>query len=165
VTTAVVVPGNGALGRDGVYRISKRCRRVVAEAEHLAHELAPRVVVFTGAAPGGGPSEAEQMRAAWQGPPAELVVETTARLTAENASRTLPLLRERGVDRAVVVCARMHAVRTRFFFSRIYGTDGIEISVATVGGVPSPSELAWELVALPLSRRHLRMARDDLDGR
>ena len=39
------------------------------------------------------------MRDAWRGPAVELVVEPTARHTAENAARTLPLLLERDVGR------------------------------------------------------------------
>src|SRR2546421_2409733 len=108
MATAIVVPGNGSLGQDGVYRISGRCRTLVAAAERAAAELSPRVVVFSGWSPDGGPSEAEQMRDAWRGPDVELVVEPTARITAENVSRTLPLLLERQIDRAVVVCAPVH---------------------------------------------------------
>ena len=40
-------------------------------------------------------------------------VEPTARTTAENAARTLPLLVELGVRRAVVVCAPLHFVRRK----------------------------------------------------
>src|SRR4051794_25504515 len=117
---AIVVPGSGSLGRDGVYRITERCRRVVGGAGRLADELEPELVVFSGWSPVGGPSEAEQMRDAWAGPPVELVAETTARTTAQNASRTLPLLLVHGVERAVVVCAPLHAARARFFFRGLY---------------------------------------------
>src|SRR5437763_15827093 len=99
MTTAIVVPGHGRLDRDGVYRISARCRRLVREAERLAELLPAHAVVFSGWSPVGGASEAEQMRGAWRGPAAELVVEPTARVTAENAARTPPLLVERGTRR------------------------------------------------------------------
>ena len=160
--TAIVVPGNGARQRDGSYRISTRCLGLVARAQRLAEELDPLAVVFTGAARGGGPSEAEQMREAWQGPPVELVVEPRARNTAENAARTLPLLLERGVERAVVVCARLHGARVRFFFAGVYGSRAIETSVVPVGRLPTPGEVAWELAAFPLRRRHLRAAETEL---
>jgi uncharacterized SAM-binding protein YcdF (DUF218 family) len=160
MSAAIVVPGNGAVGRDGVYRISKRCLRLVSAAERLAAELAPRAVVFTGAR-----GEAEQMRDAWRGPDVELVVEPTARRTAENASRTLPLLRERDIERALVVCGRTHSLRARFFFTRIYGGAGIDARFHVVGRVPWPTELAWEVVAFPLRRRHLDLARRELDRR
>jgi uncharacterized SAM-binding protein YcdF (DUF218 family) len=162
VSTAIVVPGNGAVSRDGVYRVSKRCLGLVGRAEALAVELEPQAVLFTGAGRSGSPSEAEQMRAAWQGPPVELVVEPSARNTAENAARTLPLLLERGIDRAVVVSARLHGFRVRFFFSRVYGTHGVETAFVSVGRVPSPREVGWELVALPFRRRHLHAAENEL---
>ena len=160
MSTAIVVPGNGAVGRDGVYRISKRCLRLVAAAERLAAELVPRAVIFTGAR-----SEAEQMRDAWRGPEVDLVLEPTARRTAENASRTLPLLLERGIDSAVVVCGRTHSLRARFFFTRIFGGAGIETRFRVVGRLPWPTELAWELAAFPLRRRHLARARRELERR
>ena len=162
MSTAVVIPGNGVLGRDGVYRLSERCLRLVAHAELLAAELEPRAVVFTGTAWGHGPTEAEQMRSAWQGPGVELVIEPTARMTAENASRTLPLLLARGVDRAVVLSGRLHSFRVRYFFSRVYGSRGIETSFVVAGGPPTAREIGWELVAFPLRRRHLSAAETEL---
>ena len=145
-----------------MYRISPRCLRLVREAELLAASLSARTVVFSGWSPAGGPSEAEQMRAAWQGPPIELVVEPTATVTAQNAGRTLPLLVERGIRRAVVVCAPLHLYRTRYFFSRLFGPHGIETEFHPVRLPLSPSALAWELMALPVCRLQLRAARAEL---
>jgi uncharacterized SAM-binding protein YcdF (DUF218 family) len=159
---ALVVPGNGVLGLDGVHRISGRCRRLVAEAERLAAELSPRAVVFTGWSPSGGVSEAEQMRDAWRGPSVELVVEPTARTTAENASRTLPLLRERGIDQALVVCAPLHVFRTRFFFRRLFDRFGIATRFHVARVVPTPHALAWELAALSVRKAQLRAAEEEL---
>ena len=51
------------------------------------------------------------MRAAWRGADVELLVEPTASVKAENASRALPLLLEREIRRAVVVCAPLHLYR------------------------------------------------------
>jgi uncharacterized SAM-binding protein YcdF (DUF218 family) len=158
VALAIIVPGHGALGPDGVYRISARCRRVLAEAERLALELAPRAVVFSGWSPRGFSSEAEQMRELWAGPDVELVVESTARTTAENAARTLPVLAERGITRAVVVCAPVHLRRTRYFFRHLYGPFGIETSFRVPRVAPSPAGIAWELLALPVRRVQLRAA-------
>jgi uncharacterized SAM-binding protein YcdF (DUF218 family) len=163
--TALVVLGNGFLDRDGVYRISVSCLRLVAEAERLAEELAPEVVVFTGWSPTGGPSEAEQMRDAWRGPQVELVVEPSARNTAQNAARTLPLLLEREVERAVVVCAPLHLPRTRFFFGRLFDGMAIETSVHVARFLPTPRALAWELAAMPVRRAQLRAARAELQRR
>jgi len=159
---AIVVPGNGGVGRDGVYRISSACLRLVREAERLAERLPADVVVFSGWSPAGGTPEAEQMCAAWQGVDVELVVEPTAAVTAQNASRTLPLLLERGLRRAVVVCTPLHSYRTRFFFSRIYGAAGIETDFRLAPVALSPFALAWELLALPFCRPQLRAARAEV---
>ena len=162
MTTAIVVPGHGRRGRHGVYRISRRCRALVREAERLAAALPAEVVVFSGWSPAGGESEAEQMRAAWRGPDVELVPEPTATVTAQNAARTLPLLLERGVDRAVVVCAPHHLYRTRYFFTRLYGAAGIATEFRVARTPPSPYAIAWELVALPVRRAHLRAAESEI---
>jgi uncharacterized SAM-binding protein YcdF (DUF218 family) len=162
VSIAIVVPGNGAAGRDGVYRITDRCVALVADAARLAEELEPAVVVFTGWSPSGGLTEAEQMRDVWAGPAVELVVEPTARTTAQNAARTLPLLLERGIERAVVVCTPAHAVRSRFFFARLYRPHGVETEVRAVKVARSPRALAWEVGALTVRRAQLRRASAEL---
>ncbi len=159
---AIVVPGNGAAGLTGRYRISARCLRLVREAELLADSLPAATVVFSGWSPVRGPSEAEQMRAAWRGPDVELVVEPTATVTAQNAARTLPLLVERGIRKAVVVCAPLHLFRTRYFFSRLFEPYGIETEFRVVRVMRTPSALAWELAALPVCRAQLRAARNEL---
>jgi len=161
--TAIVVPGHGSVGRDGVYRISRRCLRLVTEAERVARLVSPEVVVFTGWSPAGGRSEAEQMRAAWRGPHVELVAEPTARITAENAARTLPLLLDRGIERAVVVCTPSHLARARFFFGRLYAHRGVTTRFSVAPVAPSPSAIVRELLALPLCRHQLRAARAELE--
>lgn len=163
--TAIVVPGNGAFEADGAYRITARCRRVVAEAERLASRIAPRAVVFSGWAPDGSASEAEQMLAAWRGPDIELVAEPTARITAENAARTLPLLLERGVARALVVTTPLHLYRARWFFRRLYAAHGIETRFRAAPVAPTFHALAWELVALTARSRQLEAARAELSRR
>jgi uncharacterized SAM-binding protein YcdF (DUF218 family) len=162
VSVAIVVPGNGSVGRDGVYRISQGCRQLVREAEGLAEALPAAAVLFSGWSPDGGASEAEQMRTAWSGADVELVLEPTATVTAQNASRTLPLLLERGLRSAVVVCAPLHRYRTRFFFTRLYGPAGIETDFHLASIVSSPATLAWELLALPLCGLQLRSARAEV---
>src|SRR5438874_7877871 len=138
---AIVVPGNGMLARDGAYRIRRRCKRLVAEAERLAGRRSARLVAFSGWAPDGGPSEAEQMRALWRGPAVELVTEETATTTAENAARTLPILLERDIRRAIVVCTPVHLFRARWLFRRIYGAHGVSVSFRVVPVAPTPGAL------------------------
>ena len=165
VRTAIVVPGHGGVGPDGVHRITPRCLRLVAEAESLAARIGPQVVVLSGWSSTGGRSEAEQMRDAWRGPEVELLVEPTARFTAENASRTLPLLLERGIELAVVICAPPHLARTRILFRRLYGVRGMPVRFRVAWAVPSLRAVAWELAALPLVPAQLRAARAELDRR
>jgi uncharacterized SAM-binding protein YcdF (DUF218 family) len=157
---ALVVPGHSRR-----HHISRTCRRLVAEAEGLAERCRPDVVVFSGWSPAGGVPEAEQMRRLWRGPDAELVVEPTARTTAQNAARTLPLLLERGVERAVVVCAPLHRFRVRTFFRRIYEAAGIETSIHVARMPPTPFALAWELGALTVRSRQLRQAESEVARR
>lgn len=163
--TAIVVPGHGWPDRGGVHRISRRCLGLVREAEQLASSAGADVVVFSGWSSTGGPSEAEQMRDEWRGPAAELVVEPTATNTAENAARTLPLLRERGVERAVVVCAPTHLPRVRVLFGRIYRSAGVDVAFRAAPLTPTVRAVAWELAAFPFLPVQLRAARADLARR
>jgi uncharacterized SAM-binding protein YcdF (DUF218 family) len=163
--TAIVVPGHGDLDLDGAHRITRRCLRLVREAERLVSAGGADVVVFSGWSSTGGPSEAEQMRDAWSGPDVELVVEPTARNTAENAARTLPLLRDRGIERAVVVCAPTHLARTRLLFGRLYRGAGVDTAFRTPAVAPSLRSIAWELAAFPFLPAQLRAARTELERR
>jgi uncharacterized SAM-binding protein YcdF (DUF218 family) len=162
VGTAIVVPGHAKRGRDGVYRISATCLGLVREAERIARQTPVDAVIFTGWAPRGGESEAEQMRDAWRGPDVELVVEPTASVTAENASRTVPMLVERRIRRAIVVCARFHVYRTRFFFSRLYAAAGITAELRVAQVPTGVRALAWEIAAAAVCRRQLRAAKAEL---
>ena len=160
--TAIVVPGHAVRRLGDSHRISAVCLRLVDAAALLAESQPVDAVVFSGWSRGRGISEAEQMRDAWRGPDVELVVEPTASMTAENAARTLPLLVERGISRALVVCAPLHVYRARFFFSRLYGAHGIASEFHVVTFVPRPQALVWELAAAPLVRRQLRAAEAEL---
>jgi uncharacterized SAM-binding protein YcdF (DUF218 family) len=154
VSIAVVVPGHSRRGR-----VSRRCLRLVAAAAAIADELGAGVVVFSGL------GEAEAMRTAWPGrTDLELVVEPTARITAENAARTLPLLRERGVTRAVVVCGRTHAARVRFFFRTLYSRYGVETEVRPVGLAVHPGSLVREMGAALVAGRQRRAAHAEVEG-
>jgi hypothetical protein len=153
-----VVPGHSVAGR-----LSTRCRRVLAVAATLADGQAPRVVIFSGWARNGGASEAEQMLADWPGRrDIELVIEPTARITAENASRSLPLLLERGIRHATVVCSALHATRVRYLFPALYGRFGVDCDVRAAWTAPTPAGIAWELAAFPFLRRQRRAAFSEL---
>lgn len=160
---ALVVLGSSRRNRAGDYAISRGCRRNVGHAAQLAKTHAPQVVVFSGWAPNGGIPEAEQMLALWQGPSVELVLEPTASTTAENAARTLPLLVDRNIRHAVIVCAPLHLYRARWFFRRLYSARGIETSFTTPTALPLPSALVWELGAMTVRSRQLRDAEQELE--
>jgi uncharacterized SAM-binding protein YcdF (DUF218 family) len=151
---AIVVPGHSRRGL-----VSGRCLRLVEAAAELAERVDPAVVVFSGR------GEADGMLRAWPGRrDLDLVVEPTARITAENAARTLPLLLERGVDRALVVCALAHAPRVRFFFTGLHGRYGVACTVAPVAGTLRPAALGRELAAAALARRQRRVALAELQA-
>jgi len=151
---ALVVLGNG---------LPAVRRRLVAEAERTASRLQPEVVVFTGWSARGGSSEAAQMRALWRSPDAELVVEETASTTAENAARTLPLLLERGVKRAVVICTPLHYFRARWIFRQVYERRGADVRFQLARVAPTPGALLWELGAFTVAPRQVREAEDELE--
>jgi uncharacterized SAM-binding protein YcdF (DUF218 family) len=135
-------------------------RRLVAEAERAAEALRADLVVMTGWAPTSGASEAALMRALWRGPAsAEVVLEETASTTVENAVRTLPLLAERGVKDAVVICTPLHLARARWIFRRVYGEHGIDVRFRPARVLPTPGALLWELGALTVVARQVRQHR------
>jgi uncharacterized SAM-binding protein YcdF (DUF218 family) len=141
VSVALVVPGS---------TVARARERLVREAERTARDSGARIVVFSGA------GEAEHMRDLWDGPEVELVVEETATSTAENAALTLPLLLERGVSEAVVICAPAHLVRARWIFRRIYGARGIAVRFRAARIAPTPGAIVWELAASTAAWRQVR---------
>lgn len=142
---AVVVPGS---------TVSRVRARLVRDAERAASALDVTVVIFSGL------GEAEHMRDLWQGPDVDLVTEDAATSTVENAVRTLPLLLERDVRTAVVVCAPAHVLRARWIFRRIYGAHGIAVAFRVARVAPTPGAIAWELAAAAVARRQVRQAQD-----
>jgi len=141
VPPAVVVPGSVIAHTRG---------RLVREAERVARRTGAELVVFSGR------GEAQHMRSLWSGPDAELVVDDTATTTAENAAHTLPDLVERGVREVIVVCAPAHALRARWIFRRIYGTQGIRVRMRSARVLPTPAALVYELGAATVARRQVR---------
>jgi uncharacterized SAM-binding protein YcdF (DUF218 family) len=139
--------------------IERTCRLLVAEAERTAARLHAEVVVLS-----GWSGEGELMRAAWRGSSdIELVLENTASTTAENAARSLPLLAERGVSEAVVICAPLHLLRARLIFKRVYERHGIAVRFRAARVAPTPGALVWELAALTVLGRQVRAAKSELE--
>ncbi len=143
---AIVVPGSS---------LARVRERLVQTAEQVAEDSDARVVVFSGAA------EAQPMCDIWQGADVELVLEESATTTADNAAYTLPLLLERGIRDAIVVCAPAHLIRARWIFRRIYGAHGVTVALRPARIVPTPGAIMWELVASTVARRQVH---ERLDG-
>lgn len=131
-------------------------RRVAAGVALHAAGAAPLVVLSGG---GAGPRpEAEVMRElalSLGAPAASLLLETASRDTIENALCSAALLRARGLERAILVTDRYHALRAGLLFRRA----GVEVvRVAT-----PPARLArdwpmWLREALALPRSLVRLA-------
>jgi uncharacterized SAM-binding protein YcdF (DUF218 family) len=156
-TPALVVLGNS---------VSGACRPLVAEAERAAARVGAEVVVFSGWSGDDGPSEAERMRALWRGSPTvELVLEETASTTAQNAARSLPLLLERGLTEAIVICSPLHLLRARWIFRKFYREHGVAVRFQLARVAPTPGALVWELGAFTVAARQVRAARAELEGR
>ena len=160
---AIIVPGSGRLAADGSYRLTDRCRRALRAAERLAAQRPTSLAVFSGWSPVGGPSEAEQMAAAWRGPAdVAVIAEPSASITAENMSRSLPLLIEHGISEVTLICGAMHLPRVRYFFGTVYPRYGIRCRYQMIRHLPTPAVLAWEAAALPLARTQRRRALAEL---
>jgi hypothetical protein len=145
--------------------IGRARRRLVTEAERTVGRTGAELVVFSGWAPVDGPSEAERMRTLWRGPhTVEVVVEETASTTAQNASRTLPLLLARGVTEAVVICTPLHLLRARWIFRNVYGPHGVDVRFRVARVAPTPGAIVWELGAFAVVARQVRAAQTELDG-
>jgi hypothetical protein len=105
------------------------------------------------------------MLAAWPGRrDLELVAEPTARTTAENAARSLPLLLKRGVGHVTVVCTPLHSLRVRYFFEGLYPRFGIRIEVREADQAPTARALAREVGALGLMWSQRRRALHELEA-
>jgi uncharacterized SAM-binding protein YcdF (DUF218 family) len=153
----IVVLGYHEIDDDGRHGISPICRAAIRRAEALAAELPPRAVIFTGWSSNGGPPEAEQMAEEWRGRrDVALIREPRAINTAENAVRSLELVRAiDGASEVVLVCSIRHFPRVRFFFDRLYRSQGY---------VTRYRYVLWPLPSLSLVRHEIssifRMARD-----
>jgi glucosamine-6-phosphate deaminase len=127
-------------------------------AARIAHREPVRFAVMTGWTTTGGLSEAEQMLTAWNEPDTPALLEVAGRNTAENASRTLPLLLASGVIRRVTVVTSAWHVRAPYFFAayRRYGL-GVDMAPARHHG-PWLRMLAHEAHELPAMARERRAA-------
>jgi len=129
----LVVLGHREPGHSAEHRISYESRARLRHARTLAARGPFRACILTGYTSTGGLSEAEQMKGAWDEHAAPALLEVAGRNTAENASRSLPLILAVGeIGRVVVVTSAWH-LRTPWFFApyRRFGLDvGYRVSFA-----------------------------------
>jgi uncharacterized SAM-binding protein YcdF (DUF218 family) len=135
VTRLVAVLGYSG-GRDG--GLHAVCARRLAHAETLVDGAC--ALVLSG--------EAEPMRAAWKGPPVELVSDAHARNTAGNAAGIAAVAREVGASEVVVVTSRWHAPRAALLVRAALRGTGIEVTTSPSPDPPSAGVLLRELACL-----------------
>ena len=121
----IVVLGHRDPGVSAEHQISAESRTRLRHGLRLARRSPVRAVVLTGYTSTGGLSEAEQMKTAWDEHVAPALLEVAGRDTAENASRTLPILLALGETAKVTVVSSPWHLRVPWFFApyREYGFD------------------------------------------
>jgi glucosamine-6-phosphate deaminase len=152
---AVIVLGHREPGISAGDRISDETRARLRRAARATRADPPRAVILTGySRTPQGLSEAEQMKAEWSDPDVPALLEDAGRDTAENASRSLPLIRAIGDVRRVTVVTSGWHVRAPYFFAP-YRLFGLRLAFAWTLHGPWPRMLAHEL----RSARSMRRAR------
>jgi glucosamine-6-phosphate deaminase len=155
---AVVVLGHREPGVSPEHRISEESRQRVGRAVDECRREPPRAVILTGYTRTlHGLSEAEQMKAEWPLDEVPAVLEDAGRNTAENATRSLPLIRAIGDLRRVTVVTSVWHVRTPYFFAP-YRSFGLRLRFAPETDGPWLRPLLSELLAFRSMRDQRRRA-------
>ena len=159
---AIIVLGHRLPGVSSDDRVSAESFARLRRAAAACRRDPPRVVILTGyTRTPYGMSEAEQMKAEWSVPTVPALLEEAGRNTAENATRSLPLIRAMdGIRRVTVVTSVWH-VRTPYFFAP-YRTLGLRLSFAPELTGPWLRELLRELRSIRAMRAQRRRALADL---
>ena len=139
------------------HRISDESRARLRRAARECRRDPPRAVILTGYTKTGGLSEAEQMEAEWSLPDVPALLEDAGRNTAENASRSLPIIRAIGEIRRVTVVTSAWHIRAPYFFAP-YRVFGLRLSFRLSARGRWPRMLLHELRNLPAMRRERRRA-------
>jgi glucosamine-6-phosphate deaminase len=146
-------PGVSAKGRTSDESLSR-----LRKARRSALSDPPRAVIFTGYSHSAeGRSEAEQMRSAWGRSELPTLLEVAGRNTAENASRSLPIVRAIGAIRRVTVVTSAWHIRAPYFFAP-YRLLGLRLSFRFAWHGTALGVLAEELAGLPRMRHQRRRA-------
>jgi glucosamine-6-phosphate deaminase len=154
---ALIVLGHREPSISPEHRISDESRVRLRRAVRECRRDPPRAVVLTGYTRTAGLSEAEQMEEEWAVPGVPAVLEDAGRDTAENASRSLPIIRAIGDMRRVTVVTSAWHVRARYFFSP-YRSFGLRLSFRYAWRGSWPRMLWHELRNFPAMRRERRRA-------
>lgn len=150
----LVVLGHREPGRSAEHCISEESRARLHLAARLSRAEPPRAVVLTGYTRTGGLSEAEQMGAEWVVPTVPALLEDAGRTTAENASRSLPIIRAIGGVRGVTVVTSAWHLRTPYFFAPYNTTFGLKLSFRPAFGHGNWARMLHEeLRGVPAMRR------------
>ena len=154
---ALIVLGHREPSISPEHRISDESRARLQRAERECRRDPPRAVILTGYSKTGGLSEAEQMEAEWSLPDVPVLLEDAGRDTAENASRSLPIIRGIGAIRRVTVVTSAWHLRAPYFFAP-YRVFGLRLSFRLTAHGSWPRMLWHELRNLSAMRRNRRRA-------
>jgi 6-phosphogluconolactonase/glucosamine-6-phosphate isomerase/deaminase len=124
-----VVLGHREPSISAEHRISHESLGRLHRAEWIARRHPTLAAILTGYTSTGGLSEAEQMRAAWRVPDVPPLLEVAGRDTAENATRSLPLVLALGEARRVTVVTSAWHLRAPYHF-REWRDHGLEVRYA-----------------------------------
>ena len=154
----VIVLGHREMGISAPDALSAESRFRLDAARRTCEAEPPRAAVLTGySASATGLSEAEEMQIGWGGPAIPLLLENGGRNTAENASRSLPIIRAiGGIGRVTVVTSAWH-IRAPYFFAP-YRLFGLRLSFRLARGGTRPAVLAEEIAGLLRMRDQRRRA-------
>jgi glucosamine-6-phosphate deaminase len=163
-----IVLGHREPGISAEHRISAHSRARLARAVRLCEQTPIRTVALTGFTHTGGLSEAEQMQRSWPLADVPTLLEVAGRNTAENASRSLPIVLALGVAAQVSVVTSIWHLRARYFFApyRAFGLDVrmhparplrgfahlLAEEVGGLAGMPGQRRSAMDAVRLPEGR-------------
>jgi hypothetical protein len=156
----VIVLGHREPGVSAEHNISAHSRARMARAVALSRQTPVRAVLLTGYTHTDGLSEAEQMGREWPLADVPVLLEVAGRNTAENASRSLPIVLALGVaDRVSVVTSLWH-LRAPYFFAP-YRAFGPELDLRPARPLRGSAHLlAEELGGLAGMARQRRAAMD-----
>ncbi len=126
------------------HRISHESLGRLHRAEWIARRRPTLAAILTGYTATGGLSEAEQMRAAWRVADVPPLLEVGGRDTAENAARSLPIVRALGEVRSATIVTSAWHLRALYHFLAWRDT-GIDVDFAFDWRGDWPRMLAHEL--------------------